>query len=140
MAEAKAKDIKLYRGTRGGDFDRRLFALYVDGKLKFAGDDYDVIDATLEFLGYERGENGYYSDGLSTTDSDDLLISHGIELVESGDFVLGGLEDGHNLSYAALTLAHVEVFREIREHAESLRFNHHEDEDEDDVFKDDWDD
>lgn len=125
MAEAEARDIKLYKGTRGGDFDRRLFALYVDGKLVVAADDYDVLEVTLELLGYEPGKNGYYSDALPAN-PDDLLISHGVEIIESGDFVLGGEEDGHNLRYAALTLAHVEVFREIREHAEAVRSRYRE--------------
>ena len=123
MAEAKAKDIKLYKGPRGGDWDHRLFALYVEGKLEFAGDDYNVLEDTLKLLGYEPGESGYYSDALPAN-PDGLLISHGVEIVESGDFVLGGVEDGYNLRYAALTLAHVEVFREIREHAEAVRSNY----------------
>lgn len=118
MAEVEARDIKFFKGPKCGDWNQYIYALYVDGKLKNAGD-YHVIEDTLTVLGYEPDKDGYHHPSVSRDDLDDFLTSHGVEIVESGDFVLGGVEDGYNMSYAAPTLAHVEIFREIREHVEA---------------------
>jgi len=124
MAEAEARDIRFFKGPKSEDWDQYIYAVYVDGELKHAGD-YHVIEATLTILGYEPDKDGYHHPSVSRDDLDDFLISHGVEVVESGDFVLGGREDGYNMRYAAPTLAHVEIFREIRELVEAKRSDFH---------------
>ena len=125
MAEVEARDIKFFKGPKCGDWNQYIYAVYVDGELKLAGD-YHVIEETLTILGYEPDKDGYHRHpSISRDNLDDFLISHGVEIVESGDFVLGGRQDGYNMSYAAPTLAHVEIFREIREHVEAKRSDFH---------------